>query len=83
MAIAALGVAIDAGRRVPEELAIVAFDDIAALSDVRPQLTTIAGSSRSLGDAAAQLLLQQIEAPQRRSHQLLVLPHSLIQRSSA
>ena len=83
MAIAALGVAVDAGRRVPEELAIVAFDDIAALSDVRPQLTTIAGSPRALGDAAAQLLLQQVEAPQRHSHQLLVLPHSLIQRSSA
>jgi LacI family transcriptional regulator, repressor for deo operon, udp, cdd, tsx, nupC, and nupG len=50
-AIAALGEAIDLGRGVPQDVAIVGYDDIAALSDLRPRITTVACSPHTIGRA--------------------------------
>jgi DNA-binding LacI/PurR family transcriptional regulator len=83
MALAALGVVLDAGWSVPGDLALVAFDDIDALTDVRPQLTAIAGSPRALGQAAAELLLQRLREREPSEPRRLVLPHTLVRRASA
>jgi LacI family transcriptional regulator len=83
MAIAALGVALDMGRRVPDDVAVVAQDEIVALSDVRPRLTTVAGSAAAIGAAAARRILQRLQGQGPARPQQLVLPHELIVRESA
>jgi DNA-binding LacI/PurR family transcriptional regulator len=50
----------EAGRRVPEEISIVGFDDILASSYISPALTTVAQPGYEMGQAAAQLLLHKI-----------------------
>lgn len=82
MAIAALGEAIDLGRSIPEDVAVVGYDDIAALSDVRPRITTVACSPHTIGRAAAKRLLERLHTAAPMPPQKLILPHSLIVRES-
>lgn len=83
MAIGALGAALDLGCRVPDDLAIVGYDDIAEMSDVRPQLTTVDCSARTMGQTAAQLLLQRLAAPEAWRPQTITLSYTLVCRASA
>jgi LacI family transcriptional regulator len=56
------------GLRIPEDLAIVGYNDIPLASRLQPGLTTIHVPIHDFGSAAARLLLEQIEtgAPSRR-----------------
>ncbi len=81
MAIGALGVLGEARLRVPGDVAVTGFDDIASARHVRPALTTVRQPMRELGEQAVRLLLDRVKDPdgQRRS---VVLPtHLLIRRS--
>ncbi|HET8654955.1 MAG TPA: LacI family DNA-binding transcriptional regulator [Longimicrobiaceae bacterium] len=61
MAIGALSALGEAGVRVPEEIAIVGFDDIPVSRYVNPPLTTMEVLINDLGGRACQLLLDAVE----------------------
>jgi len=50
-----------AGYRIPEDMAVVGFDDIILAHSATPPLTTIRLPIRALGSTAAELLLAQID----------------------
>jgi len=78
MAIGAMQAARAAGLRVPEDLSVVGFDDIAMSRVVYPTLTTVSQPMYDLGRTAMELLLDGgAPAPGRR-----VLPHRLMVRGS-
>src|SRR5919206_527671 len=58
LALAVIAAATDLHLRVPEELAVVGFDDLPLAPYVRPALTTVAQPARQLGDLAIQAALQ-------------------------
>lgn len=62
LAVAGLGVAAEMGVSVPDRLSIVSFDDSAMARLVRPSLTTLTRDTVELGERAARLLLDHIEA---------------------
>lgn len=68
------------GRRVPEDIAVLGFDDIPVARVFEPELTTIAQPARELGAVAAELLLERLAGGPARSR---TLQHALIVRSSA
>lgn len=81
MAIGALQVLREAGREVPDEVALVGFDDIDAASHTAPPLTTVAQDIDAMGRRLAQLLLVQLGGdvvPQRE-----VIPTELVVRASS
>ncbi|HIW61898.1 MAG TPA: LacI family transcriptional regulator [Candidatus Stackebrandtia excrementipullorum] len=82
VAIGAVYGAKDAGLGVPEDLAVVGFDDIEAAAMVSPRLTTMATASREHGKTAGELLLQRIN-DEKREPQRVVFPATLIERDSA
>ncbi|RDV00013.1 LacI family DNA-binding transcriptional regulator [Trinickia dinghuensis] len=57
-ALAAMRVVLARGLRVPEDIAIVGFDDIPAAGHATPALTTIAIDKEALGARGVQLLLE-------------------------
>ncbi|CAH2914072.1 MAG: Transcriptional regulator KPN_00542, LacI family [uncultured Paraburkholderia sp.] len=69
------------GKRVPDDVAVVGFDDISIASQVDPPLTTIAQPMRELGETAARLLLQRLANPLANVPGVL-LPHRLVIRES-
>ena len=70
-----------AGRRIPEDVAIVGFDDIPGAAEMDPPLTTVRQPVAELGAGMTRLLLDRIEGrdPMRGK----VLPVELVVRRSA
>ena len=85
MAIGALHAARAAGRRVPEDLAIVGYDDIPEAAVTSPALSTIAVPKYEMGHAAGELLLERIAARDAsdRAPRHVVLPYSLCVRETS
>ncbi len=84
MAIGAISAARQSGVRVPEQLAIVGFDDIDVVSCIRPALTTVHLPISELGTTAAEKLITAIEnrEPHLTQSPKIVLPTGLIIRES-
>ncbi|MEI4472434.1 LacI family DNA-binding transcriptional regulator [Frigidibacter sp. MR17.24] len=59
IAFSVLRAAADRGLRVPDDLAVVGFDDIREASYSVPRLTTVAHPIAALGRLAAELLIEQ------------------------
>jgi LacI family transcriptional regulator len=63
MAVGALHALRDAGLRVPEDIALIGFDDIAQGTVAQPSLSTVHQPVGELGAAAVRLLLERVAAP--------------------
>jgi DNA-binding LacI/PurR family transcriptional regulator len=82
LAAGALQVLRAAGRRVPEEVALIGFDDSIVARHTDPALTSVRQPIQQMGRTMARLLLDEIAEPGRRSRQLVV-PTELVVRDSA
>lgn len=69
------------GRRVPEDVSIVGFDDVPEAGYFYPPLTTIRPDFQAIATASLELLLAQIKTG-RRPGERRVLPPTLVTRSS-
>lgn len=67
MALGAMSVARDAGLRIPQDIAVVGFDDIPIAALTSPGLTTMAMPKNELGQAAATVLGKQLAASGKRT----------------
>jgi len=81
MAIAAIRALREAGRRVPDDVAVVGYDDIPAAEYSDPPLTTIRQPMRKVGEVATRLLIQAIEEQGPLPGEVL-LKAELIRRAS-
>lgn len=80
-ALAAMEVAQDLGRRVPEDLSVVGFDNIDLAGCVSPTLTTMHVDKVGMGRLAVQLLVNRIEHPESSPVRATIRPR-LIERDS-
>ena len=69
------------GIRVPEDLAIIGFDDIEASWYTTPRLTTVRQDFRAVGASSAATLLAELADPGRPKEHV-VLPTELVVRAS-
>lgn len=67
------------GRRVPDDVQVVGFDDIAAAAEANPPLTTVRQSIEEAGRRLVTLLLDKLEGKPVES---VILPTELIVRGS-
>lgn len=74
MAIGALRAAAELGIAVPEQLAVIGFDDIDLAQFVHPPLTSVSQGTRVLGNLTATCLLARIADPGRPLQQRRVPP---------
>ncbi len=70
------------GLRVPEDLAVVGYDDNQAAWGCAVPLSTIAQPGHEIGRIAARLLIEEIRAPDDHEHQRVRLPPTLVVRAS-
>lgn len=72
------------GRRVPDDISVVGFDDIAFSTFTQPPLTTVRLSRDELGRTAFETLLQMIEGkPAARATKVLVETSLIVRQSTA
>jgi LacI family transcriptional regulator len=82
MAIGAMRLVLRLGVRVPQEVSVVGFDDIALASFVTPALTTMALPLHRMGVAAGEMILRasaSVEPP----HEVWFKPKLMVRESSA
>ncbi len=81
MAIGGLAVLRRHKLRVPGDVAVTGFDDIATGRHVRPALTTVRQPMRDIGEIAVRTLLDRLADPDAR-RVTAVLPTELVVRAS-
>lgn len=81
VAVGAIRILRSLGRRVPQDVAIIGFDDIPWAALIEPALSTIRQPVAELGECAVVTLLKRIGDPgMKPMHQLL--PVTLVERAS-
>jgi LacI family transcriptional regulator len=83
IAIGALEAALAMNFRVPEDVAILGFDNIPAASWVRPRLTTVAQYPELMGLHLANSLFQRLQGEYTGPGRRFEVPCHLIERESA
>ena len=81
MALAAIRAIQEAGLNVPDDIAVVGFDDIPPASTSKPALTTVRQPVVQTGKIVAEMLIEMIEHP-NLAPQRVVLPTELVIRAS-
>ncbi len=81
MAIAAMQAIKDAGRRVPDDIAVMGFDDLPTGRETQPTLSTVRQPIEAMGREMVRLVLQQVDTPGTAASQV-VFATELVLRGS-
>ncbi len=81
-AIGAISAAKESGLRIPQEMAIVGYDDVPLASHTSPPLTTVHQPTLEQGKIAAELLLRRMESVEPPAGQERVMECKLVVRAS-
>jgi DNA-binding LacI/PurR family transcriptional regulator len=75
----------EAGRRVPEDVSVIGFDDIQSAAYQNPGLTTIRQPLREMGMTAAETLVRRINAPKSAEYpkNIVVEPELIVRGSTS
>jgi LacI family transcriptional regulator len=71
----------DLGLRIPDDVSVVGYDDIAWAGLTIPALTTLRIPLAEMARAAIELIIERVDAPRRRSR-CLRFPVSIVERES-
>ena len=71
------------GIRIPQDMAVVGYDDVDFANVLSPPLTTIRQPKYDLGYKAAQLLLEETQDPDQHAHQQVIFQPELLVRESS
>ncbi len=80
-AIGSMNALRDHGISVPDDISVIGFDDISQAAFTNPRLTTIRQPLDQMGRKAVELLIEQIENPERPSRRI-TLATELVVRDS-
>ena len=80
MAAYAIKVCHTFGRKVPEDVKIIGYDDINIASLMMPSITTINQPIDEMGELAVELIIKQIET---KSAYKNIFPVTLVKRETA
>jgi DNA-binding LacI/PurR family transcriptional regulator len=83
LALGILQEAVQHALRVPDDLAIVGYDDIGFAAAAAVPLSSVRQPREQLGRTAAQLLADEVNDPERHTHRQVVYEPELIVRASS
>lgn len=82
MADGVLRVLQEAGRRVPQDVAVIGFDDSTAALECHPPLSTVRQPVEEMAGEMAQLLLTRIREPGRSPRSVIFNPELVLRESA-
>lgn len=83
MAVGAMRVLAELGRRVPDDVAVVGFDDLGVAERTTPPLTTVRQPVEEMAARATRLLLERVDGVDASHPMRLIIPPTLVRRASA
>ncbi len=82
MAIGAICAIASVGLKVPEDISVVGFDDVALAEYTNPPLTTVAQPMGTIGEVAASMLIDRIATPAMKPRREKLSPRLVIRKST-
>jgi len=82
-AIGAIRAFQEQGLRVPQDVSVIGFDDIAGAAFNTPSLTTVRQPLSRMGQVAAQSLLERIEGKKEYPSEIAIEPELVVRESTA
>ncbi|MGD8485211.1 MAG: LacI family DNA-binding transcriptional regulator [Chloroflexota bacterium] len=82
MAITAMQAIKDSGRRVPEDVAVIGFDDLPTARESVPTLSTVRQPIEAMGREMVRLVLQQIDEPGSAANQVIFATELVLRGST-
>lgn len=82
MAVGVLSALRNAGCRVPDDVALVGYDDIVYAPYLQVPLTTVAQQTQEMGVTAARLLLERLAGSEHPPQRVVLTPHLVTRASS-
>jgi DNA-binding LacI/PurR family transcriptional regulator len=82
MALGSMVALREAGRRVPDDIAVVGFDDSSAAVAAQPALTTVRHPLEDMAAEAARLLLSRVDDATMRVSSVIYEPTLVIRQSA-
>jgi DNA-binding LacI/PurR family transcriptional regulator len=82
MAFGAIRAFTEAGRRIPDDISVIGFDNIELAGIVNPPLTTIHQPKYEIGEAAVEILLRQADRREHHAPEHRIFPVHLVERQS-
>jgi LacI family transcriptional regulator len=70
------------GLKIPDEIALVVFDDLPTFRLLRPSISAVRQPTFEIGQQAMRLLMKQMDNFSSSPHETVVLPTQLIVRES-
>ncbi|MET7687004.1 LacI family DNA-binding transcriptional regulator [Streptomyces sp. NPDC005483] len=83
LAVGAIEAVVRSGRRVPHDVSVVGFDDIAQVGQIKPALTTVTFPKREMAQQAVELLLRAVDSGRPPTNVLTLLRSTLTVRDSS
>ena len=83
MASGALKVLAELGRRVPDDIAVIGYDDLGVAERTSPPLTTVRQPVVEMAERATRLLLERVDGVAGSHPVRMVIPPTLVRRDSA
>ena len=83
MAIVGICAANQAGVKIPQDLSVIGYDDIALASFSTPPLTTIAQPKYQIGQLTAKTLVERISNPDSQVRRTMLTPELVIRQSTS
>jgi DNA-binding LacI/PurR family transcriptional regulator len=82
MAFGAMRAIKEAGRRIPDDIAVVGFDGSPAAANTEPPLTTVHQPAEAMGRHMARLLLELISGESLEERAVILVPDLVVRDSS-
>ncbi|MBW3091847.1 LacI family DNA-binding transcriptional regulator [Bifidobacterium sp. 82T10] len=82
IAAGALRALLNAGKRVPEDVALIGFDDFHVARVVSPRLTTFAQPLATMAETATQMMVERLETGEWK-RRAVIFPAPMVRRESA
>ena len=82
LAIGVMKALLEAGVKIPDDIAVVGYDDIEISAYLHPPLTTVRQPTFQIGALATSMLLDNLEAEDEQDIKEIVLKPELIIRST-
>ena len=80
-ALGAMQAVREAGLKVPDDIALVCFDDVEHLAVLSPFLTVVDQPAETFGTLAAELLLERVGRQEAPPRHVVLQPQLIIRRS--
>ena len=82
MALGAIRVLLESGRSVPDDVAVIGFDDIAICATVKPALSTVSIDREMVTNEAMEMLRRMTDKPYESLEPVMVPVHLVLRETT-